>query len=301
MPELVQNSRRPRLEEAPPPPSFAPFIRAKQLTTIALYWLPVQQFPVPFRQRDWILHLLAALDAHFGSQELLPENFLQLKHTRTDLNRRFSQTLLDYNPITGVQLAPGKKLPEPPTALEIKDIVDNPDKNAEVRIDHLVPDYLVWFLEKKGAEQRGDFFGVGGMMCLWVKTDEKNAPAPIALPRSLATHPAMAGQNFDRQFRKLHSMRAPWLKRSKAVFGGDVADDPIGKHVPFILPELPASAFLAATEEQLEQWFGVFHGFVAESLVDKGLLFAVAEPDFDDTLGQIVQSVVSKHGTYKDL
>ena len=158
--------------------------------------------------------------------------FLQLKHTRTDLNRRFTQTLLEYEPVTGVLLRPGETLPEPPTSLEIKKLVDAPDANAEIGIAHLAPDYCAWFLEKKGTEQRKDVFGVGGMLFLWVEGDEANAPKPVRLPRSLATHPAMAGQDFNRQFRKLHSMRAPWLKMSMEVFGGAVGEEALAQGVP---------------------------------------------------------------------
>lgn len=293
----IPTQRKPRLSDSLEQP-LAPFARATSVTAASVYWMPVNQFPIPFRQREWILSLITRLSAHFEQAKLLEETFLGLKYTRQELNRRFTQTLLEYNPITGLLLAPGEGLPATPSSLDIKKLVDNPDSNAEINVQHLVPDYTAWFLAKKAAAQRQDFLGVGGMMMLWVPPDPKGPPEKLRLSKAAQTHPAFIGHDLDAQFMKLHSMQAPWLKQSKEVFGKTLKEEAIYQGIPFILPKLNAAAFTSATEEQLTEWFGIFHACCIESEKDGGLLLAIAEPDFDETLQQILQAMLDEDMRY---
>jgi hypothetical protein len=285
-------ARRVRLSGCANEPPLAPFVRATNLHPISLYWIPVAGFPIPFRQREWLLAFLEKLSAVLEETKgLQPETFLQLKYTRAELNRRFMQTLLEYEPVTGILLRPGEGMPQTPTSLEIKELVENPDANAEIRIEHLTPDYCGWFLQKKGGDQRNDFLGVGGMMLLWVANDEANAPAKLKIPRSIRTHPDFAKFDIDAQLRKLHSMQTPWLKQSKEIFGEPLREEGFFQGVPFILPRLDATDFMTATEEKLKEWFGVFGAYCIESEKDKGLLLAVGDPDFDETLQGILDEM----------
>ncbi len=296
--ESLSAQRRPRISKAVDRPPLSPFVRATSITEASVYWLPVREFAVPFHQRQWILNLLGRLEALFSKQQLLSETLLQLKHTRHELNKRFTQTLLDYQPVTGILLTPGESLPGTPTSLEIKKLVDSPNQKGEIGIEHLAPDYCVWFLEKKETAQRQDFLGVGGMIMLWVKGDEANAPPKVRVSKALSTHPAFAAHDFDAQFRKLHSMQAPWLKKSKEVFGEPIREEALYQGVPFILPKLDAAAFTAAKPEQLEAWFSVFHACCIESEKDKGLLLAVKDPDFDETLQAILDEMIAEKLEY---
>ena len=282
---------RARISETSHRPLLEPFVRASVITGASVYWMPVRQFTMPFLQRDWILKFLERLTAKFAEQKLLTETFLQMKYTRQELNRRFTQTLMDYEPVTGILLAPGAAMPGTPTSLEIKKLVDAPNSQAEIDIQHLSPDYCSWFLARNEGAQRRDFFGVGGMLMLWVKGDEQNAPQPLRLGKALTSHPGFAAHDFDGQLRKLHSMQAPWLKQSKDVFGESIREEALFQGVPFILPKLDASAFTDADPEQLARWFGVFHAYCIESEKDKGLLLAVADPDFDGTLQAILDEM----------
>jgi hypothetical protein len=297
MSESVPAVRTPRLSKSLDHP-MEPFTRASAITAASVYWMPVNQFPVPFRQREWILKLIEHLGEHFKKANLLEETFLGLKYTRQELNRRFTQTLLEYNPVTGLLLAPGEGMPATPTSMDIKKLVDNPDSNAEISVQHLVPDYAAWFLQKKAAAQRQDFLGVGGMTMLWVQPDPKAPPEKLQLSKKAQTHPAFAGHDLDAMFLKLYSMQAPWLKLSKEVFGKTLKEEVIYQGIPFILPKLAAADFTAATEEQLTEWFTVFHACCIESEKDGGLLFAVKQPDFDETLQELLQTMVDEGMRY---
>ena len=295
--DAAPTARAPRLSKSLDQP-MEPFTRAKSITAVSVYWMPVNQFPTPFRQREWILKLIEHLGEHFKKLNLLEETFLGLKYTRQDLNRRFTQTLLEYNPITGLLLAPGDGMPATPTSLDIKKLVDNPDSNAEINVQHLAPDYAAWFLQKKAQAQRQDFLGVGGMTMLWVEPDANTPPQKLQLSKKALTHPAFAGHDVDAMFLKLHSMQAPWLKLSKEVFGKTLKDEAIYQGIPFILPKLAAADFTAATDKRLTEWFQVFHAFFAESEKDGGMLLAVKEPDFDETLQGILQTMVDEGMRY---
>ncbi len=296
--EPLAVQRRPRISDAKDWPPLHPFVRATSITEASVYWLPVRQFPMPFHQRQWILNFLGRLTAIFSKQQLLSETLLQLKHTRRELNKRFTHTLLEYEPVTGILMTPGETLPGTPTSLEIKKLVDAPNPKGEIGIEHLAPDYCAWFLQKKEIAQRQDFLGVGGMLMLWVNGDEVNAPPKVRVSKALTTHPAFAAHDFDAQFRKLHSMQAPWLKQSKEVFGEPVREEAMYQGVPFILPKLDAAAFTSATPEQLAAWFGVFHAYCIESEKDKGLLLSVKEPDFDETLQAILDEMMAEKLEY---
>ena len=297
--ESPTTPRRSRISESAHIPPLQPFVRATGISVASVYWLPVREFAIPFHQRQWLLHFFERLTAKFSTEDLLPETFLQLKYTRQELNQRFTQTLMEYEPVTGVLLAPGDTMPGTPTSLEIKKLVDHPDRNAEIGIQHLAPDYCVWFLQKNEKEQRRDFLGTGGILMLWVKSDADNAPPKVRISKALSSHPAFAAHDFDAQFRKLHSMQAPWLKQSKEVFGESIREEALYQGVPFILPKLDAAAFTSATPDQLAAWFGVFHAYCIESEKDKGLLLAVRDPDVDEPLQAILDEMRAEKLEYE--
>jgi len=58
----------------------------------------------------------------------------------------------------------------------------------------------------------------------------------------------------------------------------------------FIIPYWKASDFLAATPDDLAQWFEVFDVFIAESPDDRGILFA-SKDSLDHVLTEILEKM----------
>ena len=189
-----------RLSEAISRRHILPFVRATNLEDISLYYLPVSGFPIPFRQRSWILEFLDLFTNSLKKQEQTVETFLQLKFARTGLNERFVSTMMEYRPMTGFLLAPDGGLPPELTAAEVKRLSENVKPDGTIDIDHLAPDYTAWFAGQQSSEQRQDFFGIGGMMLLWIDEGKEPAAPKIELPLVMRTHPAMKGVDLKRNF-----------------------------------------------------------------------------------------------------
>ncbi len=285
---------RQRLSPALTDDSLSPFVRATALEDISLYWLPIDTFPVKFRQREWILTFLDLLRDELAKQEFLTENFLQLKYAREELNQRFTETLMTYRPLTGMVLTPGAQMPATPTTLEIKDMVENPAADGSISVDHFAPDYCCWFAGLQDSEQRRDFFGVGGMLILWLAQSEETKAPVIEIPRVLRTHPAMQGVDFNAQLRQGFRYKHPFLKRSKEVFAAHLSNEAIKRGAPFILPRLRSQHFFDATPEERAKWFEIFAGYCIESQADKGLLLALKDPKFDEKLVFLLEAMEGK-------
>src|SRR5260221_3137001 len=118
-----------------------PFVRASAIEDVSLYWLGVRGFPIESRQKSWILAFLENLNGELKKQKQVVETFLQLKYTRTGLNERFTNTLLQYRPMTGMLLASGEQLPEHLTSLQARRSTDSHATHCTLKLDHLLPDY----------------------------------------------------------------------------------------------------------------------------------------------------------------
>ncbi len=289
---------RSRLSEAKSARHLLPFYRAQEIDDVSLYWLPVEQYPIKYRQREWMLAFLEELtnDLHGGGQEA--ENFLQVKYTRTVLNDRFVQTMFEYRPMTGLLLAPGQQLPEVPTSMEIKELTESHGPEGTINIDHLAPDYCAWFAGKQSAEQRRDFFGVGGMLLLWLDAGQEPDAPKIDIPRVIATHPAMKGVDFEGQMRNGKRLQHPFLKYSREVFGAHLTDGPAKRHAAFILPHLRTDEWMGATPDQRAAWFELFSAYCVESERDRGVLLALKDPEFDERLVLLTERVEQRLGAY---
>lgn len=287
-----QSSMQPRarLSEIKTLRHLSPFVRATAIEDISLYWLPVSGFPIPAAQHTWILEFFDQLDQELKKGQQTVEMFLQLKYTRGELNERFTNTLLEYRPITGLLLPPGGQLPKAPTALEVKQMTDHPGKDGTISIDHLAPDYTVWFAGQKHREQRQDFFGVGGMLQLWIDEGGEPAPPSFEIPNVLRTHPAMKGVDFEAQMRRGLRLQHPFLKRSREIFAAHLPDGPVKRHSMFVLPLFKSKDLVGSTLDQRAEWFEVFSAYCAESPADKGILLALRDGQFDQKLIELVEA-----------
>ncbi len=284
--------RKTRLQPLKSDPAIRPFSRAQQLVDISLYWIPVRAYPVPSLQRKWLLDFLVRLKHHLAKTAgLRVENFLQLKYLQRGLHDKFNKTMMEYHPTTGLGIAPGASLPETPTSTEVKELVEGGTPGQDLNLDHLTADYCCWFVKKQDELQRADFFGVGGMVLVFLEPDPATQPPKFELPRFLQTHPAFKDQNVDEPLRLAFSLKDGFLAKTKQVFGSHLKEEAIYASLPFILPLLKSEDFFRTTPQEREKWFDVFSGYCIESVRDTGVLLALKEPGFDRRLGEILEEM----------
>src|SRR6266700_670209 len=275
-----------------------PFVRANAIEDVSLYWLGVRGFPIESRQKRWILAFLENLTGELKKEKQAVETFLQLKYTRTDLNERFTNTMFEYRPMTGILIAPGEQLPEHLTSLEAKRLTESHGPDGTINLDLLVPDYCAWFAGSQDSDQRRDFFGVGGMLTIWIDEGQEPSPLQFDLPRVIRTHPAMKGVDFEGQMRRGMRLQHPFLKRSREIFASHLPDGPVRRHALFVLPRLRSHHFIEATPETRKKWFEIFSGYCIESETDKGILLALKDPLFDEKLIGIIDAMREKDQEY---
>lgn len=286
---------RARLEPHDKTALLRPFSRAKRLPDVALYWLPVSGYAIPSRERLWLLAFFRHLKSALVQKQLRLETFLQFKTVYPDLQNRFLSKSQEYQPMTGLLLSPGTKLPDAP---DIKQIEDEVKKGGAVDVKQWMPDYCYWFIVKKDEPQLQDFFGSGGMTLLFLKPDPNTKPPDLKVPKIMRTHPAFKDVDLESTRAVAYSLQDKFLKQSKEVFGELVRDDSSYKGIPFILPLLKSPDFFRATAEQRARWFEVFDVYCAESKEDKGILLAFKDTQFDDSLIAILQRLRDEDMVY---
>ena len=183
--QIAAATARRRLEPAPEKRVLLqPFKRATDLRDIALYWLPVGQFPMRSRERAWILEFFRMLKARLAaSKQLRLETFLQFKVLYPDLLNLFLSRSQQYQPLTGLLLQPGAKLPEMP---DFEDIESAVKQGGPVDVQQWIADYCYWFMAKQDEQQREDFLGLGGMTVLFLAPDQNTKPPDLKIQRSCA-------------------------------------------------------------------------------------------------------------------
>ena len=280
---------RKRLEPRDKSPQLSPFVRATKLTDIALYWLPVRQYPMRSPERQWILAFLARLKSKLAAaKKLRLETFLQFKALYPDLLDLFLSRSMEYQPMTGLLLQPGAKPPELPAA---KDIEAEVAKGGGVDVNQWMAEYCYWFMAKQDEQQRKDFLGAGGMMFLFMEADPNAKPPDIKISKVMRTHPAFKDVDIQGKMAIASSMQDKFLKQSKETFGETVRQEPAYPGIPYILPLLASEDFFRATPDQRTQWFDVFAVYCIESKPDKGILIAAKDLAFDDILIELLQDL----------
>lgn len=262
-----------------------PWRRADGLGRCFLYWLPVDSFPMPTRQREWLMVFLdrwvLLMKDQFG---LRPELFLQYKTVHPHLMKPLLNTMMDFVPVMGLGRKPGTSLPEMPSVDEIqattKKMFDAlrqqhplplPDANK-----HL-PDYAYWFVDKSEKRQRELFFGFGGVTVTFLKPDPKTVPRPLPISPNLRKRlPMLQVADIDQLMARAASLADGFLAKSKGLFSAGLENEPQTKGLPFILPLMDADDFFSQPQEVVQQCFDLFDVYFRESPADKGVLLAFA-------------------------
>lgn len=290
--ETQASERRRRLHEHDASARFRPWQRAWQLGTCQLYWLPVETFPVSFRQRLWLLRFCDLLSARLAAKHAVtPELFLQMKTIYPQLRDTFIKTSRDFHPIFGLGRYPARALPPIPDEQYADDL-----GKGRIKYDHksLQPDYAYWFLTKKPREQAQTFLGYGGLTTLFFKPADPDMPSPpkpnMASVRDPKMRALIESTDLDAMMAPLRSLQAPFLKRSKELFASDLVDDPQYPGLLFALPLLGSREFFAANEETTAEWFSLFDLYLRESPEDGGILLATSK-DVEEDLAAILDSM----------
>lgn len=288
----AEKEPRTRLKPLDRSQDLLPFVRAKALEDISLYWIPVDSYPMPDIQRQWLLEFLQRLNELLATRDKLREEcFLQFKSLYPDLLSRFTATARKYMPMTGVALTPGEKPPALPTFEQAKEEVEKVSKKGTpLDVTRWMPDHTHWFLKKNAAAQREDFWGHGGMFMLYLKPDPNTQAPPLKLPKIVTSHPAF-NPNMEGDIAAAHSLKDGFLKKSKELFGEPFRDNPAFDGLLFVLPLLNSSSFLQATIEQRAVWFDLFDAYCIESKADGGVLLALKDPCFDDHLIALLKAM----------
>jgi hypothetical protein len=269
------------------PDHIYPFHRSEKIQTIAAYWIGGFPYPMPFRVRQWFLAFITLLKTTLAERNLRQENFLRFRVVAEEQTERFLQTSMEYEPLAGFAIPPDGDIVKPPTTEDIEKAI----KNGGFKLSDWVGDYTYWFLKKQDERQRQDFFGIGGMMLLWLKPDEATKPPEMNMPAPAQAYFDENGHDMNAVLEGLYALQDGFLAKSKAVFGQSIANDPSYAGIPFVLPLLQARHFMEASPETLASWFEVFDGYLIESREDSGVLLAIADPGFDVVLRSILEKL----------
>ena len=290
--------RRSRLREPDETPRFHPWQRAWRLKEIQVYWIPVESFPMPFRQRQWHLRFMELLSERMKQEHsVAPEHFLQMKTIMPLYRDAFIKSSSAFHPIFGLGRFPGRALPAVPDEKYAEDL-----QKGRISYDHkaLQPDYTYWFLEKRSRDQSEMFLGSGGFTTLFLTAGEPPPAAPKIDTRGVRDPKLLAlveNSDLDAMMATTHALGSPFLKLSKEMFAADLADDPQFPGILYALPLLGSQDFFAAKPETLEQWFSLFTVYLRESPEDKGCLLATSK-DIELVLDEVLDVLKSEQGEY---
>ena len=281
--------------------TLTPFVRASAIEDCSVYWIGVSGFPVPPMQREWLLEFLKRLAVVFREHyEAREEWFLQFKALYPDLLNRFIERSSVYIPMTGMTLVPGTSPIGAPGFEDVKRVVEESSKKGNpVDVKQWMPDHAHWFAMKEPEAQREDFFGHGGMFSLYLKADPTTAKLPPKLPRFMTSHEAYT-PNSDRQFAMVASIQDGFLAKSKLKFGEPFREDPSYRGLLFVIPLLTSASLTEVATDVRASWFDLFDGYCIESRTDRGLVLACKDPNFDEHLIQILESMRNDKFRYRD-
>jgi hypothetical protein len=277
-----------------------PLRDAQELTRCKLYWIPVDGFPMPVRQRDWLSSFIDKLvDLTKKEFDLRPEVFLQARALDGELMDAFVRTSDSFVPIIGLGQRPSEPLPSVPTP---KDIEDLQQGRTHFDFHHYAPDYCYWFLDKAEKAQRELFFGRGGLTMIFLKPDAQARPPSFPMPTRFFEHPMFQKFGFDieRSRARSYSLLDGFLEKSKALCGEDVRNDPQFKGLAFVLPTPETRHFFEEREEDVAKWFQLFDLYVAESPADSGLIIAT-RLDWDRQLVALLDEMRQDGMTYTEV
>jgi hypothetical protein len=289
-PAASHPARRSRLMEARKDDSLTPWVRAVDVTDCSLYWMPISGFPMPHLERQWMLAFLTKLGAKLKKTGLREEWFLLFNYLFPDLLDTFTSRAGDYMPIAGMTLTPGHAPVKRMEFEELKEVIENAEKKGEmVDVTQWMPDGAQWFARKHPEEQRRDFFGHGGTFGLYLKPPAEVPQLP-EIPLFIRSHPSFSA-DIEADYQMAMSMQDGFLQKSKEMFGEPFRNDPAYEGFVFILPLLNAEAAVSAEPKERQRWLELADAYFFESKEDNGMLLLCKDPEFDESLREILDEL----------
>lgn len=252
-------------------PELLPWRRAKELTECFLYWAPVNSFPAPAAQKQWLSVFLDRFaESVVKKLGLRSEVFLQMKVLYPDLMDTFTLHCPDLMPLVGLLRRPGASLPKAPNQDEIQALVDGRKK---YEFGDYMPDLTYWFVKKAEKRYRELFFGHGGMTIIYLKPDPNTVAPKLTISKKMREHPIFQKIDVEGMHEQTFAMTDSFQEKSKELFGKGLESHPTYKGLRFILPLLETADFFKE-KEQRQKWFELFDFYFNESPKDKGVLLA---------------------------
>jgi hypothetical protein len=274
---------------------LAPLRRAYDLDRCLLYWIPVEGFPIPSQQRQWLMEFFDLLFAVLTKQMgLRLEVFLQYKSIM-DLQRAFQETAMEFAPILGLSRRPGTILAPSPTMEDLAPVLQG---KKDFDLKEWTPDYCYWFHHKLEKRQRDVFLGSGGLTIISLKPDPKTAPPQLPFSETFRKkHRIFQMIDVDAFVASACSLMDEFHPKSKELFASDLKQDPRYVGIPFVIPILSAADFFERPAEECEGWFKLFDVYISESPIDKGLLLA-SKLDLEEQLIVLLREMKEKGHKY---
>ena len=276
-------------------PGLLPWRRATELTDCFLYWLPVNSFPVPAQQKQWLLVFMERFGGSIVKKlGLRSEVFLQMKTLYPHLMDAFTLHCPEMMPLVGLIRRPGGALPKAPSAEEIQHIVDGTKKYD---FNEYMPDLSYWFVKKQQQLQLQLFLGHGGMTILSLKPDPQTVPPKLMISKKMRQHPMFQAIDVDGLHEQTFAMTDGFQEKSKQLFGAGLESHPSYKGLRFILPLLETKDFFQQPKEEKAKWFDLFQIYFAESPPDKGVLLAL-QSDVEEDLIELLEQMRQQNLRY---
>lgn len=278
-------AKRERLEPIPPRTIY-PFHRATRMEACALYWVPVTDFPVTGREREWLMMLIDELQQLAVSKyKLRQEAFLQVKLvTEGPLKEQLQKNQSQLVPIMGLSRRPGSVFPPIPSEEDLEPIMKGKKK---FNFNDHIADYCFWLVNKKERWRRDLFFGHGGMSFLFLAPDPKAAPPQFPISAAMKELPIFKEFNVEEMVETAFALSDDFGPRSKELLGKGLEENPQYPGLSFIVPLLGTRDFLQANPKEIEEWFQLFDFYMNESVADSGLVFA-SKYDLDEDIAAIL-------------
>ncbi len=288
----LSDAERKRLSPIDRSRELLPWRRADELKRCFLYWIPVQTFPMPGAQKQWLTLFLERLSALLEKDKgLRAEQFLQFKSllSNTEMKKQFMGTAREMRPLMGLGRVPGTTVscPAPPTEEEMDEIAAGRKK---FDFNKYLGDYSYWFVDKSGAKQRELFFGYGAMTIMYLEPDPKTKAPELPLSPAARKNPVFQQFDVDRIHQQTFSMLDGFQEKSKQLFGEGLENEPEFDGFRYILPMLSTKDFFSRPEEEANKWFELFEGYINESPADKGLIMALKD-DWEEPLVELLKEM----------
>jgi hypothetical protein len=265
-----------------------PWRRATQLTDCFLYWLPVQSFPAPAAQKQWLLVFLERFGEGIVKKlGLRSEVFLQMKTLYPHLMDPFTLYCQDAVPLVGLIRRPGAPIPKAPSPEELQDIIDGKKK---YEFNEYMPDLAYWFVKKALQQQLQLFLGHGGMTIVSLPPDPQTVPPKLMISKKMRQHPVFQALDVDALHEQTFAMTDGFQDKSKKLFGAGLETHPTYKGLRFILPLLETKDFFQQPKQERAKWFELFQIYFAESPADKGMLLAL-QSDVEEDLIELLKQM----------